>query len=228
MLNSIIHYFWQGYHKYNKPELLNQLPTRSKIQLPVQQPFFLFHMLALIVLWVFVWRHAFGMDITYDESYSFRLIKTNHFRAMPGSANTHWLNSFFMKMFNMLLGNKPCYLLLHTVFSFPFYAMGIYKLSQFIKKTGIKCIFYCLALFNSFVLDFFSLARGYSIALTFQVWIVYYFLLTINQPFKFRQWIIIVTLCAFSLAANLTYLYTVWGMAACFIIYSANTGTLYS
>lgn len=147
---------------------------------------------------------------------------------MPGSPNTHWLNSLFMKLFNMLLGNKAGCLRLHSVISFPFYAMGIYSVTALIKGRGVRTVFYCLALFNPFVLDFFSLARGYALALTFQVWTVYHLMAAIEQPFRQKQWMIIILLGAGSLGGNLSYLYTVLAVAGCFIFYSMCTDTLFS
>lgn len=168
------------------------------------------------------------MDITYDEAYSFRLIKTNHFRAMPGSANTHWLNSFFMKLFNVLFGNEPGYFRIHSILAFPFFAHGVYRLAAQIKGLAIQFAFYCLILFNPYVLDFFSLARGYGMALTFQVWSIVFFLLASNAKFNFRHWFFVVILCAFTLASNLSYIYTILSIAGGYVLYCMVTDTIFS
>ncbi|WP_315821725.1 hypothetical protein [Paraflavitalea speifideaquila] len=85
---------------------------------------FYLYVLATLVLWGFVWIHAFSMDMTHDEAYSFRLIKTNYFIALFGTANTHWLNSFFLEIFNRVFGDGPGWLRLHSVLAFPFFAWG--------------------------------------------------------------------------------------------------------
>jgi len=63
-------------------------------------------------------------------------------------------------------------------------------------------------LFNPYVLDFFSLARGYGLALTFQAWDTDA-AEHLNKPFEARNWKVILLLSAFILASNLSYLYSV-------------------
>jgi hypothetical protein len=197
---------------------LNQVINRLKIKSLVRQPFFLFHVVAATVVWVFVWQHAVIMDITQDEAYSFRLIKTGYYRGMPGTANTHWLNTFFMQLF-MLFGKLPVYLRLQSIIAFPFFAHGIYRLATHIESNGLQFVFYCLAVLNPYVLDFFALARGYGMAITFQVWIVLLFIQTYKASFNFRHWLTIVILSALALASQLSYLYTVLSITGGFLLY---------
>lgn len=206
---------------------MNQLFKGSKLKELLRQPLFLFHVLAVIVAWIYIWRHAFNMDITYDESYSFRLIR-NQFRAIPGSPNNHWLNSFFMKLFNILFGDEPGYLRLHSILSFPFFAHGVYRLTPFVRNQAAQFTFYCIAIFNPFVLDFFSLARGYAMAVTFQVWAILFLIQAAGNTFSYRQWLRIIIVSAFSIAANLSYVYTVIGMAGVFFLYCMATNEIWS
>jgi hypothetical protein len=170
-------------------------------------------MLVALAIWGFVWVHAFSMDMTHDEAYSFRLIKTNYFIALFGTANTHWLNSFFMKIFSLLFGDGPGWLRLHSVLAFPFYAWGLYHLVRLIKSDKAKIVFVALLLFNPYVLDFFSLARGYGLALTFQVWSLVYFVRGYEQGLHYRTWMMVWLLNLLTIASNLSYFYTVMGMA---------------
>lgn len=181
-----------------------------------QRLFLFLYVLVTLVLWVFVWVHAFSMDITHDEAYSFRLVKTNYFIAMFGTANTHWLNTFFMEIFNMVFGDAPGWLRLHSILAFPFFSLAIYRLGRLIKGLPTQLIFYALVLFNPYVLDFFSLARGYGLALTFQAWSLVYFVKAGQATFKYRAWLLVFILNALTIAANLSYFYTVVGMAGCY------------
>jgi hypothetical protein len=210
-----------------KQDVLNQLFKGLKLKELLRQPLFLFHVLAVIALSIFIWRHAFNMDITYDESYSFRLIR-HQFRAMPGSPNNHWLNSFFMKLFNLLFGDEPGYLRLHSITSFPFFAHGIYRLTPFIRNRAAQFTFYCIAIFNPFVLDFFSLARGYAMAVTFQVWAILFLIQAASNIFSYRQWLKIIIVSAFSIAANLSYVYTVIGMTGVFFLHCIAANDIWS
>lgn len=181
--------------------------TRSK------QLLFILYVLVTLILWGFVWAHAFTMDITHDEAYSFLLVKTNYFIALFGTANTHWLNTFFMEIFNSLLGDAPGYLRLHSILAFPFFSLAIYRLGKLIKGVPVQIVFYALVLFNPYVLDFFSLARGYGLAMTFQAWSLVYFVKASQSTFRYRLWLTVFIMNALAIASNLSYFYTVAGMA---------------
>jgi hypothetical protein len=198
---------------------LNLPLSRSSITAQFTQPLFIFHLIAVIVLWVFVWMHAFTMDITHDEAYSFKLIKTSYYRAMPGSANTHWLNSFFMKLFSLLLGDAPGVLRLHVVLAFPFFAQAVYRLATQINIKSIQFAFYSLVLFNPYVLDFFSVARGYGLALLFQAWTFVFLLQAAISPFQYRKWLVVVCMSVLTIGGNLSYLYTIMGVTGLFILH---------
>lgn len=179
-----------------------------------QQLSLLLYALVALVLWGFVWAHAFGMDMTHDEAYSYRLVKTNYFIAMFGTANTHWLNTIFMEVFNNLFGDGPGWLRLHSVLAFPFFAWALYRLGNLIKIRAGAIVFWALVLFNPFVLDFFSLARGYGLAMTFQAWSLYYFVKAAQSPtFNYRGWLMVWLMNALAIGANLSYFYSVIGMA---------------
>ena len=178
-----------------------------------QRLLFIIYSMITLVLWGFVWVHAFNMDMTHDEAYSFRLVKTNYFIAMFGSANTHWLNSFFMEILNMVFGDAPGWLRLHSVLAFPFFSLGIYRLGQLIKGQPAQVMFYALILFNPYLLDFFSLARGYGLAMTFQAWSLVYFIKAAQGEFRYRTWLLVLLMNTLTIGSNLSYFYTVIGMA---------------
>ncbi|HVB02605.1 MAG TPA: hypothetical protein VNE41_02675, partial [Chitinophagaceae bacterium] len=180
-----------------------------------ETPFFItvIYLLLTTGLFVFVILHAFRMDITHDEAFSFYLEKINYFKAMTGTANTHWLNSFFMKIFNLIFGDKPGWLRLQSILAFPFFALGFYTLSSPIKNQLLRLSLYCLVLFNPYLLDFFSLARGYGMALAFQVWMVVFLVKAIVAiKFIYKTWLTIFLLAALSIASNLSFLYSVLGV----------------
>lgn len=160
--------------------------------------------------------------MTHDEAYSYFLVKTNYFRAMPGSANTHWLNSLFMEIWNDLFGDSPGWLRLHSVLAFPFFAWAVFLLGRLIDGTMGRMAFYALILFNPYVLDFFSLARGYGLAMTFQAWSLLFFIRAAVMPFAWRSWSRVLLFNILMIGANLSYFYTAVGMAAyaCWLLVS--------
>ncbi|NII25578.1 hypothetical protein HB364_10825 [Pseudoflavitalea sp. X16] len=155
--------------------------------------------------------------MTHDEAYSYYLVKTNYFIAMFGTANNHWLNTFFMEIFNMVFGDTPGVMRLQCILAFPFFAFAIYRLSSLIKGLSGQLIFYALVLFNPYILDFFSLARGYSLAMTFQAWSIVYFVKAAQTSFQYRPWLMVIILNALALASNISFFYTVAGMAGLFV-----------
>ena len=60
--------------------------------------------LIVTILWIYIFYRAVFISITQDEAYSYFLVKTNYWRAMPGSLNTHWLNTLAMRLFLWLPG----------------------------------------------------------------------------------------------------------------------------
>lgn len=200
---------------------------RATLQKLVQHPFFLFNILATLFVWVFIWRHAYVMDIVYDEASSFRFLKTGHYRALPGIANTHWLNSFFIRLF-MTFNESVLCLRLHAVLAFPFYAFGIYRLAMLIKSGGAQLAFYCLLVFNPYVLDFFAMARGYGLAITLQVWTILYFIKAVQTTFSYRLWLHVFILSLFTIGANLSYQYTVMTLTGGYLLYCGLTAGPFS
>ena len=56
----------------------------------------LFFISTTIVLGCWVIYRSFILEMTNDEAYSFFNVSTRHLQMMIGTANTHWLNSFFI------------------------------------------------------------------------------------------------------------------------------------
>ncbi|MFT3824610.1 MAG: hypothetical protein QM731_11845 [Chitinophagaceae bacterium] len=172
-------------------------------------PFLLFHITAVVCIGIFVCWHAFTMGIAFDETYSLKLVKEHYYRAMPGSANTHWLNTFFMIIEHSIFGDSRGWLRLHSILAFPFFAHGVYVLLKNNKNLFIAFAGYCFIVFNPYLIDFFSLARGYSLALTFQAWMLVYLIRAGSQQrFVSREWLLVLLFSALSVASNLTYVYS--------------------
>src|SRR5689334_13012337 len=58
----------------------------------------------VFLLWCYIAYRAFCISITQDEAHTYLLVKTNNWRQALGTTNTHWLNSFFIKLFLLLPG----------------------------------------------------------------------------------------------------------------------------
>jgi hypothetical protein len=76
---------------------------------------------------VYVILRAVNLQITHDEAWSFRLVDIFYLNAMGGVANTHWLNSFFIKIWTLILGNEPWMLRIHSILSFLVYSYFLFR-----------------------------------------------------------------------------------------------------
>lgn len=96
------------------------------------------------------------------------------------SANNHLLNTLLMKLFS--LGGSSIFVLrLPNVLLFTLYLMYSWRLSQFFPARLQQLCAFLLLNINPFVLDFFSLARGYGMALSLMMASLYYAIAACRQ-----------------------------------------------
>jgi hypothetical protein len=123
---------------------------------------------AILCIWV-IYR-AFNLSITNDEAFTFYNVATHNIKMMCGTANTHWLNSFFVFIETVLIGNKEWMIRIHSILGFLVFTWAIYRVSaSFISNFWHWLIPISLLLLNIYVLDFFSLARGYALSMAFEL-----------------------------------------------------------
>lgn len=119
------------------------------------------------------WKAAM-VPMTIDESASYLRFVRNHL-FLPGcvvnpdcwqTANNHWLNTLLMQLTDWVFGPNPFALRLPNVAAFVLYA---YSAGRIIKLSTKDSIFTALGMtlfcFNPYVLDFFTVARGYGLGL---------------------------------------------------------------
>src|ERR1035437_6526820 len=164
-----------------------------------QQGNFLLLVVLFFLLFYVVYR-AYYLSFTHDEALSFEIILGN--KAFSETANNHFLNTFLMSICYKFFGSSEFSLRLPNIFGFILYAFACFELLKnkniFIILVGISFL-----LLNPYLIDFFSLARGYGLALGF-------FMLSLLYLLKATQ---VETLNSFLKNASLTMLFSV---AACF------------
>ena len=162
------------------------------------------------------------MEITHDESYSLFLVDTNYLRAMVSTANTHWLNSFFMKLFSITIGIKPWMVRLHSVIAFPILAYFLFQFYLKLTKTSSRLILISLFFINLFVLEFFTLARGYGMSLAFITASLYYsYLIIESEEFDYNNFKKLLIFGILALASNYTVFFQFIGIFTFPMIYLA-------
>lgn len=122
------------------------------------------------------------LDITNDEAYSFKLVDDllDHFSTsrnlMAGTANTHWLNSFFLFIENFIFGSANWQLRLHSIAAWLVSAYALFHIFYQKDKPLRVWLPFVLVLCNPYLIDFYSLARGYALQMALELLACYYLL----------------------------------------------------
>ena len=163
------------------------------------------------------------MSFVFDEVVSFQLTKYFEWTSLGDHSNNHYLNTALMKLSKALFGNSELALRLPNVLAFILYLTYAAKIGGLFNKR-IRLYFLILLTAMPFLLDFFSLARGYGLCLAFMLCGIY-FLIKYIQNFKLTYLIITLltgtlgVLCNFTL---LNYFLPFVGTLILFIILSQN------
>jgi len=159
-------------------------------------------------LFALVVYRAIHLSFTHDESLSYEIIKGN--TDLKGTANYHYLNTVLMNISSVLFGDSEISLRLPNVISYLVYLIfcyGFLKNNPFIISilVGVP-----LLLLNPYMIDFFSLARGYGLSFAAMMGSTYFLIKEIKSEFWFKDlkkhFILSMFFASIGLAANLTLL----------------------
>lgn len=163
--------------------------------------------LFLIVLF-YVGQRAYFVSFSHDEALSFRIINGDN--DLRGTANHHILNTWLMKLCNVIFGASELSLRLPSLLGLVLFFVGLMKVLFNVKQKNFSLMLlaFSVALLNPYVLDFFALARGYGLGLGFAMLSFAYFLAPLNgsieslnsKSFKVLGFMIL------AVYANLTYI----------------------
>ena len=130
--------------------------------------------IGLLVFALILFRAA-NLSVTFDESGTFDVLAASYTDVLFAkrffqSANNHILNSILLKLSASVFGNSELALRLPNVLSYIFYFLGSFIISRECSQNNWIRIM-GVVLFSSivYVLDFFSLARGYGLATGFEL-----------------------------------------------------------
>jgi len=115
-------------------------------------------------LLIYVALRAWFLSFTFDEVVSADLMKTFSWAQAGETANNHLLNILLMKWSAGIFGESEFALRLPNVLAFVLYLVAAIKINKLLK---MPYLFTSLILLTCmpFVMDFFSLARGYGLGL---------------------------------------------------------------
>lgn len=134
--------------------------------------------ISVIALLVFDLYKAYHSSFTHDESYTYLYyVNTGVMDIISYKdyfTNNHILNTLLMKFFQALFGSSEIVLRLPNILAHFLYLFFTYKLfDRYCAKSFI--VFFILANANPYLLDFFSLARGYGLAIGLMSAGLYYY-----------------------------------------------------
>jgi hypothetical protein len=140
------------------------------------QKYVLFVLAALLFLYVAA--RALLLELTPDEVFSVTLW-AKQFTVYPEtytdlSANHHWLNSWGMWFFSGIFGDSDFVLRLPNVLAYLVYLYFSYRIATQIAPARYLLVVFLLLNVHPYLLDFFSLARGYGLALAGGISAVFY------------------------------------------------------
>lgn len=137
--------------------------------------------IALLLLLYSSYR-SYTLSFTHDESYSFiNIIHGSFYQIVSNdsywiSANNHIFNSLCMKYAEILFGPTEFNLRMHSVIAHVIYLIFTFLILKEIKPTRLQIVGFIVLNLNPYLLDFFSLARGYALSIAFMTMSVYYFI----------------------------------------------------
>ena len=134
--------------------------------------------LAGLGFFVYCVLRAYFVGIVHDEAYTFEYFIKGEFKEIISqqhtTLNNHMLNSVLVKISYMLFGAHVFFLRLPTLLLFGVYLVYTFKLLKRTLSPLLLLPSFIILCSNPFLLDFFSLARGYAGAITVMMVCLYY------------------------------------------------------
>lgn len=112
---------------------------------------------------IYVFYRALHLSFTHDESISFFIANGNTDFAQ--SPNNHLLNTGLMRVFGSVFGHSELSLRLPNILAFIVYCISGLVIIKNLKKPEASVFLLAILVLNSFMFEFFGLARGYGLAM---------------------------------------------------------------
>ncbi len=178
-------------------------------------PYFVGIVIASTLFFGYALLRARQLSITHDEALTYLLHVRNtsfrdvflHLKAL--SSNNHLLNTLGIKLIIPYLGNSELVLRIPALLGYVLYLFGGYRILRLFLKKQYLFIGFVLLQTNPFLMDFFSLARGYSLGMGFSLWSVYYLFnrLQLNETSDIvKNNLLALATLTLSVLSNLTFL----------------------
>jgi hypothetical protein len=173
---------------------------------------------------LYVLARTFLTGITYDEAWTISTsvpMKPIDILINPAcDANNHILNTILIKFFFHFGLNSLFFARLPNVLSFVVYLFFAYKITSGFLSVRTGFITFLLLILNPFLLDFFSLARGYGISMACLAGSLYYLFVLFREQSKSAYSFLSLGWALLGVLANLSMLNYYLALACVIGIYS--------
>ena len=151
-------------------------------------PLLLIYLIGTLLLSYTAFR-AYQLSFTHDESFTWHNYINNGsvidiLTGNPPAANDHILNSLLMKLFSSLWGNNAFVLRMQSLLAHFLYIICTIGLVSRFKNKWYALASFILLNVNPYMLDFFSLARGYALGNGFLMASIYFIYKYYDNPSK--------------------------------------------
>ena len=172
------------------------------------------------LIWMYIAYRAFTLAVTQDEAHTYLLAKTDNWRQMFGTANTHWMNTLFLRAMLLLPGYDAMWKLrLLSVLSWAVYAFSCIKLTACFKRRWYAFVFFLAAMGNPFLIFYFSLSRGYAAACAFIMLTLWLALRLVEaNEIKPVRWTPVFLMAAVAVLANFSAFYFFIALLSCYLL----------
>lgn len=137
----------------------------------------LFYLMVSALVVGYISYRAIAVGITYDEAWTIRVFVPLDWEALlryePASANHHLLNTLLVKFLLLIGPDAIWWVRLPNVLAGVLYTYMAYRISDRYLERPWSVWGFLVLLANPFLLDFFSLARGYGLSLGFMLASIY-------------------------------------------------------
>ena len=165
-----------------------------------------FILIASVLVFVYVALRALLLSFTHDECFSFLHYSRGSWENINDLkfTNNHLLNSWLMKICYKTFGDSEFSLRLPNVLSFILFLYFGGKLLLQIKDLRMMIMGWIFLFLNPFVLDFFSLARGYGISMGLMMMGIHGMYILLYSSNRIRNIFFAMIPVCLALLANLT------------------------
>ncbi|MGE0077068.1 MAG: glycosyltransferase family 39 protein [Bacteroidales bacterium] len=159
---------------------------------------------------------ALNASFTHDESYTYNhyvksSLKTSILFLSNPTANNHILNTLLMAISSLIFGKSELALRIPNLIAYVFFLLFIYKiLKRSIPDKILVVLSFIIINFNPFLIDFFSLARGYGLSISLII-ISLYYLLIFSETNRARNYSLSMLFAVLATYSNISSLYFLCG-----------------